>query len=230
MTKSILLGWLFSLTVFIAYSVGLQSATAQNRQRYTTLQQALAATGQLSGSAGPRSVNWIEGGNKFSYIDGKQIIKTVSPKDRVETIVFDGSQLKFPGTDKPFTYGSFQWSKDSRNILFQTNFRPVYRRSGVSDYYVYSVADKSLKLVAKDAQTAELAPDGQKVGYERGGDLFLFDFNTQRETQLTDDAKPAFYNGRFGWAYEEEFGLAQAWEWSPDSKFIAFWQSDERQV
>lgn len=30
--------------------------------------------------------------------------------------------------------------------------------------------------------------------------------------------------------YEEEFGLAQAWEWSPDSKFIAFWQSDERQV
>ncbi|HLL97233.1 MAG TPA: DPP IV N-terminal domain-containing protein [Spirosoma sp.] len=230
MTKSILLGWLFSLTVFIAYSVGLQSATAQTRQRYTTLQQALAATGQLSGSAGPRSVNWIEGGNKFSYIDGKQIIKTVSPKDRVETVVFDGSQFKFPGTDKPFTYGSFQWSKDSRNILFQTNFRPVYRRSGVSDYYVYSVADKSLKLVAKDAQTAELAPDGQKIGYERGGDLFLFDFSTQRETQLTDDAKPAFYNGRFGWAYEEEFGLAQAWEWSPDSKFIAFWQSDERQV
>jgi dipeptidyl-peptidase-4 len=82
MTKSILLGWLFSLTVFIAYSVGLQSATAQTRQRYTALQQALAATGQLSGSAGPRSVNWIEGGNKFSYTDGTQIIKTVSPKDR----------------------------------------------------------------------------------------------------------------------------------------------------
>src|SRR5205823_5730884 len=57
-----------------------------------------------------------------------------------------------------------------------------------------------------------------------------FDFVTQKETQLTDDAKPAFLNGRFGWVYEEEFGLAQAWEWSPDSKFIAFWQSDERQV
>lgn len=144
--------------------------------------------------------------------------------------MFDGSQLKFPGTDKPFTYGSFQWSNDSKNIVFQTNFRPVYRRSGVSDYYVYSVADKSLKLVAKDAQTAELAPDGSQIGYERGGNLFTFDFRTQREIQLTDDAKPAFYNGRFGWAYEEEFGLAQAWEWSPDSKFIAFWQSDEREV
>src|SRR5690606_2012874 len=32
------------------------------------------------------------------------------------------------------------------------------------------------------------------------------------------------------WAYEEEFGLAQAWEWSPDSRYIAFWQEDETDV
>ncbi|GAB3642397.1 DPP IV N-terminal domain-containing protein [Spirosoma arcticum] len=221
----------FTLASLIAHlSTAQTTVSAFAKQRYATLPQALAATGQLTGSTGPRSVNWIEGGSKFSYIDGQRVIKTLSPKDQSEIVVFDGSQLKFPGTDKPFTYGSFQWSKDSKNILFQTNFRPVYRRSGVSDYYVYSVADKGLKLVAKDAQTAELAPDGSKIGYERGGNLFTFDFGTQRETQLTDDAKPAFYNGRFGWAYEEEFGLAQAWEWSPDSKFIAFWQSDERQV
>jgi dipeptidyl-peptidase-4 len=222
--------WLTLVSLIAHLSTAQTAVSAFAKERYATLPQALAATGQLTGSTGPRSVNWIEGGSKFSYIDGQRIIKTLSPKNQTEVVVFDGSQLKFPGTDKAFTYGSFQWSKDSKNILFQTNFRPVYRRSGVSDYYVYSVADKSLKLVAKDAQTAELAPDGSKIGYERGGNLFTFDFGTQRETQLTDDAKPAFYNGRFGWAYEEEFGLAQAWEWSPDSKFIAFWQSDERQV
>ncbi|NEU69079.1 S9 family peptidase [Spirosoma agri] len=221
--------WLVCLAVFLNWPASGQSP-ASSKPRYQGLQQALSATGQLNGSSGPRSVNWIEGGSKFSFSDGQSVIKTLSPKDQKEEVIFDGSQLKFPGTEKPFTYGSFQWSKDSKNLLFQTNFRPVYRRSGVSDYYVYAVADKSLKLVAKDAQTAELAPDGQKVGYERGGNLFTFDFSTQKETQLTDDAKPAFYNGRFGWAYEEEFGLAQAWDWSPDSKFIAFWQSDEREV
>lgn len=217
--------------IWIALLVLIPVASfAQTKQRYTSLQQALTSGGQLSGASGPRSVNWIDGGNRFSYIEGQNVIKSFSPKDQQESVVFDGSQLTFPGTTERFRYVSFEWSKDSKNLVFQSNFRPVWRRSGISDYYVYSVADKSLKLVAKDAQTAELSPDGTKVGYERGGDLFVFDFATQKETRLTTDAKPAFYNGRFGWAYEEEFGLAQAWEWSPDSKFIAFWQSDERQV
>ncbi|MFD2570870.1 S9 family peptidase [Spirosoma soli] len=229
MIHRILTTVLFSVALLTTYR-GEAQTNAPSKQRYASLQQALVSGSQLNGSNGPRSVNWIEGGTKFSFIDGQSTIKSLSPKDQKEEVVFDGSQLKFPGTEKVFTYGSFEWSKDSKNLLFQTNFRPVYRRSGVSDYYVYSVADKSLKLVAKDAQTAELSPDGSKVGYERGGNLYIFDFATQKETQLTDDAKPAFYNGRFGWAYEEEFGLAQAWEWSPDSKFIAFWQSDERQV
>ncbi|UFH56667.1 S9 family peptidase [Spirosoma sp. KNUC1025] len=219
-------GWLLGSILLIVHLASAQSA----KQRYASLQQAVFSGAQLNGSQGPRSVNWIEDGNKFSFIDGQSTIKTFTPKDQKEETVFDGSQLKFPGTEKPFAYESFQWSKDSKNILFQTNFRQVYRRSGISDYYVYSVASKSLKVVAKDAQTAELSPDGQKIGYERGGNLFMFDFATQKETQFTDDAKPAFLNGRFGWVYEEEFGLAQAWEWSPDSKFIAFWQSDERQV
>ncbi|PRY29267.1 dipeptidyl-peptidase-4 [Spirosoma oryzae] len=229
MNYRISVGWLLSALALTVQVVTAQTTTS-GKQRYTSLQQALFASGQLSGSSGPRNVNWIDGGNRFSYIADQNTIKSLSPKDQKESLIFDGSQLRFPGTSKPFTYDEFQWSKDSKNILFQANFRPVYRRSGISDYYVYSVADKSLKLVAKDAQTAELAPDGRKVGYERGGDLFVFDFATQQETRLTNDAKPAFYNGRFGWAYEEEFGLAQAWYWSPDSKFIAFWQSDERQV
>ncbi|GAB3929025.1 S9 family peptidase [Larkinella terrae] len=205
-------------------------AFSQQKQRFQNLQQAIAATGQLAGSQGPSSVNWIDGGNRFSYIGANNSIRSFSPKDQREEVVFDGSQLKFPGTGQTFAYESFQWSKDSKYILFQSNFRPVWRRSGLSDFYMYAVADKSLKLVAKDAQTAELSPDGSRIGYERDGNLFIFDFASQKETQLTNDAAPSLYNGRFGWAYEEEFGLAQAWEWSPDSKFIAYWQIDERQV
>lgn len=220
------------LWLFLAAATPMAAPTVAQttKARYTDLQQALRSGGQLAGANGPRSVNWIDGGARFSFLDRSGAIKVFSPIDKSETVLFDGKTMKFPGTEKAFDFDSFQWSKDSKNLFFQTNFRPVYRRSGISDYYVYSIADKVLKLVAKDAQTAELSPDGKQVGYERGGNLFVFDFATQKETQLTGDAKPAFYNGRFGWAYEEEFGLAQAWAWSPDSKFIAFWQSDERNV
>jgi len=203
---------------------------AQNKKTFSSLPEALGAAGRLSGESGPRSVNWIEGGEKFSYIEGAGQIKTYSPKEGKEEVIFNASGLKFPDKDQNFNYSSFQWSKDSKYLLFQTNFRPIYRRSGVSDYYFYDVANKSLQVAAKDAQTAELSPDGSKIGYEKGGNLYVYDFATKKETQLTNDAQENVWNGRFGWVYEEEFGLAQAWEWSPDSKFIAFWQSDERNV
>jgi dipeptidyl-peptidase 4 len=220
-----------ALWLFIAVSTTVFAQTTTTKTRYPDLKQALQSGGQLAGSTGPRSINWIDGGARFSFLDrATGAIKTLDPATQQEAVVFDAAALTFPGTDKAFAYESFQWSKDAKNLVFQTNFRPVYRHSGISDYYVYSLTDKALRLVAKDAQTAELSPDGKRVGYERGGNLFAFEFATKRETQLTRDAKPAFYNGRFGWAYEEEFGLAQAWQWSPDSRFIAFWQSDERAV
>lgn len=219
------------LAILMCFGYGF--SPAQEKVEYKDLKEALFAGSKLSGGSGPQSVNWIDGGDRFSYISSESEtpeIRSYNPKSQSDELIFKAEGVKFPGQDKAFEYTSFQWSKDSKYILFQTNFRPVWRRSGISDFYFYSVKDKSLKLVAKDAQTAEISPDGTKVGYERGGNLHIFDFATQKETQLTFDAENYFYNGRFGWAYEEEFGLAQAWIWSPDSKYIAFWQSDEREV
>src|SRR3954451_21525078 len=58
--------------------------------------------------------------------------------------------------------------------------------------------------------------------------MYVTDRATHAERRLTSDGTQHVYNGRFDWVYEEEFGLAQAWAWSPDSRHIAFWQVDER--
>jgi len=217
----------------IFFLVAQQSLLAQ-KQRYQNLREALFTAGRLSGESGPRSVNWINEGEQFSFIetseDGNQLIKVYNPKSGKEEVVFDAGTLTFPGTDKQFSYRSFQWTQDAKYILFQTNFRPIWRHSGNSDYYYYSVEDRSLKLVAENAFTAEVSPDGTKVGYGRDGNLFVYNFENGKDTQLTFDAEGQIYNGRFGWAYEEEFGLVQAWKWSPDSRYIAYWQSDESEV
>jgi len=204
------------------------------KAQYNTFAEAMSGVRQYYGASGPSNVNWINKGSAYSFTEidenGAQLIKTHDNASGDEKVIFSTEGLKVPNAEETFTYVSFQWSDDSKFLLFQTNFRPVWRRSGISDYYYYSIADKSLNLVAKDAQTAALSPNGKMVGYERGGNLFVFNLAEKKETQLTDDAEDGFYNGRFGWAYEEEFGLAQAWEWSHDSQYIAFWQSDERDV
>jgi len=213
---------LFLVTLLV---LGTYSLSAQ----YLNLREALFTGAELRGSSGPESVNWINGGEKFSYtIEGT--IRSLTPSSQEDELIFTAEGINFPGTNNPFEYTSFQWSKDSKFIIFQSNFRPIWRNSGTSDYYLYSIETKIIQLVAKDARTAELSPDGTKVGFERDGDLFVFDLASKGEKQLTTGAGPQFYNGRYGWAYEEEFGLVQAWKWSNDSKYIAYWQTDEREV
>lgn len=207
-------------------------AAAQQKQRFTSLDDALAASGQLAGHGGPRSVNWIEGGARFSYIDrdataNASVIKAYDPATGRDTVLFSGQGLTFPGSKEPFSYDSFQWARDSKHLVFQSNFKPIYRRSGISDFLIYSLADHSLQVATPGARTAELSPNGALLGYEKGGNMYVTDLATHREKQLTSDATEHVYNGHFDWVYEEEFGMAQGWRWSPDTRRIAYWQLDD---
>lgn len=212
-----------------------QELDAQEKQRYQNVEHALTASGNLSGSNGPQNVIWIEGGERYSYYQynqdtGTEEIRAYSPSTDEDELIFNPADHQFPGTDRTFEFREFQWSSDFQYLVFQTNFTPVYRYSGISDYYYYSLADESIELVAEDAFTAELSPDGQKVGYGKDGELYIYDLESGRDQQLTSDSRENLFNGRFGWVYEEEFGKVQAWEWSHDSRYIAYWQSNERDV
>ncbi len=210
-------------------------AQQQTKQRLTSVEAALAASGALAGRAGPRSVNWIDAGERFAYTitnpqTRREEIKRYDPATLKEDLLLDTRELVVPGDTQPMRYRSFQWARDSKHLLFQTNFRPIFRRSGLADFYLYSLPDKTLQIVAKDARTAQLSPDGRLVGLERGGDMFVYDLGNQSERRLTTGGSDTIFNGAFDWVYEEEFGLAQGWKWSHDSRHIAFWQTDERGV
>jgi dipeptidyl-peptidase-4 len=217
--------------VLLTVTTFCNTTNAQVKTEYKDLSDALFSNGKLSGKHGPASVNWINEGQKYSYIAGEEV-RSMEPATLKDELLFTKKGLTFPGTQTAFDYESFQFSHDSKNLVFQSNFRPIYRKSGVSDYYVYNLQSKQLKQAAKDARTAELSPDGKKVGVERKGNMYVYDFATGKEKQLTNDAtgENAIFNGHFDWVYEEEFGQPQAWNWSPDNKYIAYWQFDERKV
>ena len=45
---------------------------------------------------------------------------------------------------------SYEFSQDEQKILLSTGFEPIYRHSGVSDYYVYNVADGSMQKISQE--------------------------------------------------------------------------------
>jgi len=213
----------------LAFLVLSSSLTAQEKKTFANVMEALQASGAMSGRSGPRGVNWIDGGNRYSYTtrgaDGEEI-RATDPATGEDVLLFSAKGMMFPDTAAPFAYRSFQFAQDSKHLIFQTRFQQIYRRSGSSDYFVYSLADQSLQLAAKGAQTGELSPDGKLFGYELGGDLYVRDLSTDADRRLTTGATETLFNGRFDWVYEEEFGMAQAWNWSPDSRHLAYWQVD----
>ena len=225
---------LILLLVLLTSSIYPQQAT--QKERFKDLRDAFTSGRKLSGESGPRDVNWIDNGNRYSYISVNRQNKTseiraYNPGKDEDVLIFNGENLTFPNSDEKFNYRSFEWGHDSKHILFQTNFKKIYRRSGNSDYYIYSLDDSTLTLAAKQARTAELSPDGSKIGYERDGNMYVYDFNAKMEKQLTTDGgKGDIFNGHYDWVYEEEFGQAQAWSWSNDNKYIAYWHFDESPV
>jgi dipeptidyl-peptidase-4 len=79
---------------------------------------------------------------------------------------------------------------------------------------------------------AAFSPDGEKVSYVRGHDLYVFDIGREKESRLTSDGSEDVLNGTLSWLYwEEVFDRHDTgYWWSPDSKAIAFLRTDESGV
>lgn len=155
-----------TLSRFAVATVALcsaMSAGAQQKQRYASLTDALQSGQVLAGRGAPENVFWLDGGTRFSFIaedprTNRQMIRVYDPATGRDSLLFSGDGLVLPGTTNPFLYDGFQWARDFKNIVFQSNFRQLYRRSGISDFYVYSLATKKLQLGGRGARTAESRP------------------------------------------------------------------------
>ncbi|MBR3724167.1 MAG: S9 family peptidase [Bacteroidales bacterium] len=128
---------------------------------------------------------------------------------------------------------SYEFSSDEQKILLSAEFEPIYRHSGVSTYYLYTVADGSIVCLTKEGKQrlTTFSPDGKMVAYVRDNNLYVMSLSSLKETAVTTDGKfNEIINGTTDWVYEEEFGITQGFYWSPDSKKIAFYRFDESKV
>ncbi len=123
----------------------------------------------------------------------------------------------------------YQWSPDETQLLLA---RLPHRRSSTPDssLYLYTPTTKELKKITNKPgayRNAKWSPDGTMIGYVHEDDLYILMVQSGAELRLTNTANPTLYNGRFGWVYEEELDIVDGWSFSPDSKLVSFFQTDE---
>ena len=78
------------------------------------------------------------------------------------------------------------------------------------------------------------SPDGSKIAYTLGGDLYSIDVRSREITRHTFDGSDVILNGYASWVYYEEIlgrpSHYKAFWWSPDSKIIAYYRFDNSKV
>jgi dipeptidyl-peptidase-4 len=95
------------------------------------------------------------------------------------------------------------------------------------------MASDKLNSVSEEGKQmhATFSPDGKKVGYVRDNNLYYKELSSGKTCQVTTDGKlNSIINGSCDWVYEEEFSFTKAFEFSPDSRYIAFYRFDETNV
>lgn len=179
-------------------------------------------------------IRWLEDERGFLFVFDDSTEKDIhryQVDEKRASVYFRAEDFEFE--DQQHDIDDFWINSDQSWLLLATNQKRKWRHSRWRDYYLVELATGRIKpLPAHDQRllNAKFSPDGKLVAFVRANDLYVYNPNTGKETRLTKDGSDDIINGQFGWVYEEEFGSADGYRWSPDSRYIAFWREDQTDV
>jgi len=156
--------------------------------------------------------------------DERLILSRRSHPDSVaKTFLFD-----------PKTVKELMVKEDPARRAGASNGKRVYYKN--TDLYFTKGMGSEVRLTTDIERETNptFSPDSNFVAYTKNNNLYVFDLNLKKETQLTNDGNDSLMNGYASWVYTEEIlgrqSQYRAFWWSPDSKHIAFFRSDDSPV
>lgn len=101
------------------------------------------------------------------------------------------------------------------------------------DLYTFDLATRQVTRLTR-TPAAELdpkwSPDGRYVSFVRDGEVYVLELATGKETQLTTGATAKIKHGVSEFIAQEEMDRHTGYWWSPDSKMVAFLETDDTNV
>lgn len=182
---------------------------------------------------GMDELNAMKNTNQYTVLNFDRNTKTTqidlfdyATLNKVSTLIDTKNHKELESID------SYTFDKAEKKILIATNSNQIFRHSFTANYFVYDIASKKLsKFTEKAIQEPTFSPDGNKVAYAFENNLYVFDFGSNKETQITTDGKKnAVINGITDWVYEEEFAFVRAFDWNANGTKIGFIRFDETNV
>ncbi|MBO5540150.1 MAG: DPP IV N-terminal domain-containing protein [Muribaculaceae bacterium] len=187
------------------------------------------------GGARPKGIGAVtpamDGKYYYQIVDGgKTIARYAYKTGRREATVLDSLPMQ---TAQVKRWDGYQMSQSESAILLWADSEPIYRHSFTARFFVYDCKNRQIKAVANDqpVQIATLSPDGERVAYVTGNNVYVQRLADGNITQVTTDGrKNHVINAVPDWVYEEEFAMLNSFAWSSDSRTLSFIRWDESQV
>lgn len=153
--------------------------------------------------------------DKYSYKSGKKT-NSILKSSEIDSLKFDG----------------YKFNSNEEKLLLKVNTESIYRYSDKSFIYAFDIKSKELiKISDEKISLADFSPNGKMVSYVFDNNLYIYELSSGKTTKCTTDGvRNKIINGATDWVYEEEFAIVKGYEWSHDSKFLAYYKFDESNV
>ena len=178
---------------------------------------------------GPGAPVWSPDGKRFAHRQGNRILLyDVASKSDKELLALDDlekaaveppARERFDWQNRRVSEDSVQWSRSGQQLLLSVH----------GDLFLFSLESgkwDQLTATPEAERDPKLSPDGTRVVFRRGHDLYTLEIDSRKVTRLTEDGSATLLNGELDWVYPEELDLGTAYWWSPDSRHIAYLQFD----
>ncbi len=234
------------ISAFSILAIALPHATDAQVARGKDLYDLMGAE-RLTRTTGSANVMWLAGGRGY-FTQGNMGFLRIDPVTGRESSLFDAdveasiqmqyAQITGERTDR-LPFDRFQFVDDGARMTFTAGGK----------YFLYDFGSNELRqllrpeiepqpytqdlmrgMTGSQLWNGTFSPDYSQFAYVKGYDLYTSNTVTGEEQRLTSDGSLDTFNGRPNWVYPEEFSQRDAYWWSPDSKKLAYYRSDESAV